>query len=242
MEAKNKQLEEANARLEKERTRLTNLLNEEQDAARSAEDEVSRLNKAKNDLEKQLRDLERKLTSSDTQGGNLAELRKKLEAEHTELKRNLQDVTYRLSKAEKEVQVRDSQLNKLKAEFAAQQETNAKLKEEKIASIKGADASYQLESEIKKLNRSNKDLLEQLNSTNAKVSDSGREINSLNTACLSLESKVNYLLRQKEDVDASSAQYLAKLQKAQAELKEANARSNAAEALATEIRAERRAH
>ena len=36
MESKNKKLEEANARLEKEITRLTNLLNEEQDAARSA--------------------------------------------------------------------------------------------------------------------------------------------------------------------------------------------------------------
>ena len=99
-----------------------------------------------------------------------------------------------------------------------------------------------MEAEIKKLNRQNKELLETLNQTNAKISDSAREVNALNTNCLSLESKINSLLRQREEVDASSATSLERLQRAQAELKEANARANAAEELASEIRASRRHH
>lgn len=242
MEAKNQQLAEANSRLLKEKERLTNLLNDEQDAARSAEDEVTRLNGARIGLEKQLRELERKLVATDQQGNDLSGLRKRLEAEHSELKRNLQDVTYRLSKAEQEVATRDAQLSKLKSEFAAQQEANVQLKQEKVSSQKDTDLTYQLENEIKKLNRANKELLEQLNQTNARISDSGREVNALNSANLSLESKINSLLRQKEEVDAASALSLERLQKAQADLKEAKARANAAETLASEIRAERRAH
>jgi len=44
LEAKNKQLEEANARLLKEKERLENLVDEQCREARSAEDEVTRLN------------------------------------------------------------------------------------------------------------------------------------------------------------------------------------------------------
>jgi len=242
MEGQNKQLEEINARLFREKERLDALYNEEQDTARSAEDEVTRLNTAKNNLEKQIKELERKILFSDQQGTDLSGLKKRLEAEHAELKRNLQDVTYRLGKAEKEVATRDAQLSKLKSELAAQQEANIKLKQEKKASQENSDQAYQLEAEIKKLNRSNKELMDLLNQTNSRVSDAGREVNSLNSACLSLESKINALLRQKEEVDANSNSYLAKLAKAQTELKEANARANAAETLAQEIRAERRGH
>lgn len=239
---KNKELESTNARLEKERNRLNDLYDEESDAARSAENEVTRLKAAQQSLEKNLRELERKLTSTDTQGGNLAELREKLENEHSVLKRDLQDVTYRLQKAEQEVAVRDAQLTKLRTEFAGQQEANIKLKAEKATAQSNADVGYQLESEIKKLNRSNKELLEVLNQTNSKVSDASREINTLNTACLSLESKITALTRQKEEADASAASHLAKVSKAHADLKEANARADAAETLASEIRAQRRHH
>lgn len=242
VEGKNKQLEEQNARLFKEKERLAALYSDEQDTCQSAQDEVSRLNTAKNNLEKQIKELERKILFTDQQGTDLSGLKKKLEAEHAELKRNLQDVTYRLGKAENEVKTRDAQLNKLKTDLAAQQEANIKLKQEKKSSQENADQAYQLEAEIKKLNRANKELMDQLNQTNSKVADASREANSLTSACLSLESKINALLRQKEEVDAASNNYLAKLQKAQAEVKEANARANAAETLAQEIRAERRAH
>ena len=182
------------------------------------------------------------MNSTDATGTDLAATRKRLEQEHNELKRELQDATYRLNKAEADVANREAALSKVKAEFAAAQEANVQLKQEKSSAQASADAVYQLEAEIKKLNRQNKELLETLNQTNAKISDSAREVNALNTNCLSLESKINSLLRQREEVDASSATSLERLQRAQAELKEANARANAAEELASEIRASRRHH
>jgi|NOAtaT_6_FD_contig_81_367739_length_854_multi_4_in_0_out_0_1 chromosome segregation ATPase len=242
LEAKNKQLEEANARLLKEKERLENLVDEQCREARSAEDEVTRLNAYLAKTEKKFRDLESNLNTSDSTGADLAATRKRLEQEHNELKRELQDATYRLNKAEADVANREAALSKVKAEFAAAQEANVQLKQEKSGAQASADAVYQLEAEIKKLNRQNKELLETLNQTNAKISDSAREVNALNTNCLSLESKINSLLRQREEVDASSATSLERLQRAQAELKEANARANAAEELASEIRASRRHH
>jgi hypothetical protein len=50
------------------------------------------------------------------------------------------------------------------------------------------------------------------------------------------------LTRQKEEADASAASHLAKVRKGHAVLKEANARDDAADTLASEIRAQRRHH
>jgi len=240
LEAKNKQLEVDNTRLLKEKERLENQVDDQTREARSYEDEVTRLNAYITKTDAKLRDLERNLNSSETQGADLAATRKRLEAEHRELTRELQDATYRLGKAEADVAQRDAALKKVSAEFAAQQEANVQLKQEKSSAQASAEAVYQLEAEIKKLNRQNKELLEVSHQTNEKIGDATREINSLNSQCLSLESKINSLLRQREEVDASSAQSLERLQRAQAELKEANARANAAEELASEIRASRR--
>ena len=82
LEAKNKQLEADNARLLKEKERLENLVDEQCRDARSAEDEVTRLNTYITKTDKKFRDLESNLNSTDATGTDLAATRKRLEQEH----------------------------------------------------------------------------------------------------------------------------------------------------------------
>jgi len=236
-ESYNKELNELNARLVADKERLAAQLKSEEEASRVANEEVRKLSAIKFALEKQVKEATKKLAESEENAGDLTNVKKRLEAEIFQLKCNLEDNSNKLAKAESDAKLKDSQISKITSDLSILEEANLRLKvQRKYLDKQNSQAVHYLEEEKHRVAHLNSVLTQQVNTANARLDESNREITDLNTQKMALQAKLVSAARQKEEAEDIANANLHKLRKAQNDAKDANRKADAAENAASKLR------
>ncbi|CAF1406288.1 unnamed protein product, partial [Didymodactylos carnosus] len=113
-----KEIEESNAKLNKDKNDMYLTLEAERANTNSAEERLQKLVSQKADLEQQIKDMEEHIREEEEASTELQNKRKKLEHDIDALKKDIDDMRLNLQKAENECKTRDNQIHTLQDEMA----------------------------------------------------------------------------------------------------------------------------